>query len=92
MDLMELDLVKAALLLVVALALLFVPEWIARRAQWQHEEQLADRLAAGKDRYFEELRALEAYPPSPPTSPAWRVAGAVVGTLAIFNIYAQLTD
>ena len=29
----------------------------------QHEKRLADRLAAGEDRYFEELRELEAYDP-----------------------------
>jgi hypothetical protein len=29
----------------------------------QYEKRLADRLAAGEDRYFEELRSLQAYDP-----------------------------
>lgn len=33
--------------------------------QAAHEDQLAKRIAAGEDRYFEELRSLQAYPPVP---------------------------
>jgi len=92
MDAAVLDLIKPAVLLVFAVALLFFPEWIARRARHRHAERLADRLARGKDNYFEELRALQAYPPPAPSSLAWRIAAAVLGTLSFAILYHRITD
>ncbi|HEY5724282.1 MAG TPA: hypothetical protein VIT45_18375 [Allosphingosinicella sp.] len=92
MDWVILDLIKPVLVLIFALALLFFPEWSARRARRIHAEKLADRLAAGEDRYFEELRALQAYPPPAPSSLAWRIAGAALGTLSFAILYHRITD
>ncbi len=41
----------------------FLGRSLFERRRQRHERLLADRLAAGHDRYFEELRALQAYPP-----------------------------
>ena len=36
---------------------------LGTRTNERYEKRLADRLAAGEDRYFEELRELQAYDP-----------------------------
>lgn len=55
----------------------------------KHQAKIDDRLAAGEDRYFEELRELEAYDPR--NNPPWKnvarellVLGAGFVSLVIF--------
>ena len=47
-----------------------------------YERRLADRLAAGEDRYFEELRSLEAYDPR--RRPRWFNAAAEAVSYALW--------
>jgi hypothetical protein len=49
----------------------------------QYEKCLADRLAAGEDRYFEELRTLQAYDPRR-RSRRFHVVMEVLGAAAAF--------
>ncbi len=48
----------------------------------RHEDKLNDRLKAGEDRYFEELRELEAYDPR--KRPPWQNVGLEIVNLTIF--------
>lgn len=55
---------------------------------WQvsrHRRRLNERLAAKEDRYFEELRSLEAYGQSPPRN-------GVLDRLGALFIFALVTD
>ena len=55
---------------------------------WQvsrHRKRLNERLAAGEDRYFEELRSLEAYDPSRQSPPKKGVLDRL-GTVFIFAL------
>ena len=56
---------------------------LGTRAVEQHEKRLADRLAAGEDRYFEELRALQAYDPRR-RSRRFHMIVEVLGAVAAF--------
>lgn len=51
----------------------------------QYERHLADRLAAGEDRYFEELRSLQAYDPRR-RSKRFHVIVELLGALASFIV------
>jgi hypothetical protein len=56
---------------------------LGTRAVEKHEKRLADRLAAGEDRYFEELRGLQAYDPRR-RSKRFHVVMEVLGAVAAF--------
>jgi hypothetical protein len=58
--------------------MLFFHDHYRALRQRQHERDLAARLARGSDAYFEQLRALRAYPPG--LLPAWqrRLGGALM--------------
>jgi hypothetical protein len=65
----------------------------AESAAEKHRAKLADRLAAGEDRYFEELRELQAYAPAAePLDGKFRVSGWEVlnGLICAFLIARQL--
>ena len=58
-----------------------------------YEKRLADRLAAGEDRYFEELRSLEAYDPrrrSKRFNAIIEMIGMAVSFAALFMILSSL--
>jgi hypothetical protein len=66
--------------LVLTVVEVLIQPFFHARAVRIHARKLADRRARGEDRYFEELRTLEAY--APPPLPA--------GSLGSFSaIYAQ---
>ena len=47
-------------LVVLGAIMLFAPAFYRAERQREHDRALADRLARGSDRYFEELRTLQA--------------------------------
>jgi len=69
-----------------------------RLRQQRYQNRLQARLARGEDRYFEELRELEAYPPTaaPPPRPFGRAFAYnlfVVGLMMALSIaFRQFTE
>jgi hypothetical protein len=66
---------------------------LTRRRIERHEKHLADRLAAGEDRYFEELRALKAYDPrrrSPRFNAIAEAIGIAVSFAALILLFSGL--
>lgn len=86
----SLRLIFAALLVVGGLLMLVNPGWFRDSKRRGYERRMAARMARGEDKYFEELRELEAYPP-PRAAHYWRVLGAIVFLLGAFLIADRLT-
>ena len=49
------------ILIIVATALLIVPQWFSTYTKRQHSERLAALRNGAPEKYFEELRSLETY-------------------------------
>ncbi len=71
--------------------------WMSFRRR-QHQKRLDRRIAAGSDRYFEELRTLQAYDPDvvliqPPQSLRQKVASNIIIFVFItFHIYKIIPE
>lgn len=66
------------------------PERFRRQGVLENKRKLADRLASGKDRYFEELRSLKAYSQPSPRRTV-RFFGILLAVLGIASFGASLT-
>ena len=65
------------LALIIASVMLIRPQLFARRAQRRHAERLAALRSGGEERFFEERRSLETYPP--PANPRlWQLLGGLL--------------
>ena len=78
-----------AVMAVFGLVLLFNPRWFREVNRRDHEQRLAARTERGSDAYFEELRGLQAYPPTRPMR-AKQAMGVVLFLLSAFLIVDQL--
>lgn len=79
--------VLAAALALTGLDRLRFEPWHRFRQYW-YERHFQARLAHGEDRYFEELRALQAYPPEGlrPLPPFWRTFALNLAWLALIAL------
>lgn len=57
-----------------------------QRRVLRHRAKLEDRLSAGEDRYFEELRELQAYDPA--KNPPWK--NALLELLGLVGIFVSI--
>ena len=71
--------------LAVGLLMLARGDLFARRAARKHEARLAELRAGGQERFFEERRSLEAYPPfaKPRT---WRILGGLLAAVMVASL------
>jgi hypothetical protein len=70
---------------VAGLMMVIWPHLFANHARRRHDERLADLAAGGDERYFEERRALEAYPPMAKLG-AWRLLGGLLALGALSEL------
>ena len=71
------DLIEAGAALVAGAALIWFPGRYRRRAERHRAERIAELRAGAEETYFEETRALEAYP-VPGRDWHWRLIGALL--------------
>ena len=76
------------LLLALGLAMLARGDLFARRAARRHDERLAELEAGGQERFFEERRSLEAYPPFA-KSRTWRMLGGLLAAAMISSLFIR---
>lgn len=74
-----------ASLFIYGIVILARPKWHQDRHWARHNAKLQDRLARGKDAYFEELRSLEAYRPFAST---WQQRLTGMGSIILAILYA----
>ena len=83
--LIVLQLVLIASLFIFGIVILARPKWYQDRLWARHNAKLQDRLARGKDAYFEELRSIEAYRPFAGT---WQQRLTGMGSIILAILYA----
>jgi hypothetical protein len=70
------------LFLVLGVAMLLRGDVFARGAARRHEKRLSELRAGREERFFEERRSLEAYPPFA-KSGTWRILGALLTVVTL---------
>lgn len=80
------ELIQPALVIAAGVALLLFPRWHRKRAEGLHAARRAELDAGGEEAFFEERRALDAYPPAR-RDWLWRLMGAVLLAAGAFRIY-----
>ena len=83
-------LIGTALLGLQGVWMVLDPERFRRQGVLDNERKLTERLASGKDRYFEELRSLKAYSQPSPRRTV-RLFGILFALLGIASFGASLT-
>jgi hypothetical protein len=73
------------LFLALGLAMLARGDLFARRAARRHEKRLAELRAGEEERFFEERRSLEAYPPFAKSS-TWRIVGGLLAAVMLSSL------
>lgn len=73
------------ILIVVATALIIVPQWFSTYTRRQHSDRLAALRNGASEKYFEERRSLETYRPRGVTWP-YRVFGLAVMLFTIGSL------
>jgi hypothetical protein len=75
---------RAVILIIVGAIILLWPQRLITRVKERRDRRLAELRSGAEERYFEEERALVAYPP-PRRGLLWRLYGAllVVGGIAL---------
>lgn len=63
------------------------PGVFQRRTQARHAARMAELNAGAEERFFEERRSLEAYPPCPEKNWVFRLSGVVMFLLGAFQIF-----
>ena len=83
----DVHLIFPGMIVVTGLLVLLKPLWFRDARQREYRKQLAARMARGTDAYFEELRALKAYPPSRSVliERVLGVALVLLGSVILFN-------
>jgi hypothetical protein len=73
------------ILIVVATALVIVPQWFSSHTALRHSERLAELRNGAPERFFEERRSLETYRPKGYSWP-YRLFGLVAMAFAIGSL------
>jgi hypothetical protein len=87
---LALELIQPGFLILSGILLLWYPKRHRIEATRRHAARLAEIDAGADERFFEERRALLAYPPAS-SDPAWQSLGSLLFLLGTYQGYMLLT-